>query len=133
MFYAFLRIKLSNKDITPSQFIFLLQLRSNNGISQEELNNKLQLDKGVVARIAKKLEKNGYIQRIINEEDKRAYKLFITNQAKEFFPTMDSLLIEWNEVLLGDEMNEVVYINDILEKIATRTIKKVEAIKNEGK
>ena len=63
---------LEQYDIGSGQMMFLLQLYKQDGISQEELTEKLNIDKGTTARSIKKLEKEGFIIRVKDEHDKRA-------------------------------------------------------------
>lgn len=132
MLTAYLKVRLEPFDLSPTQFMFLLHLRTSDGISQENLNEKMQYDKGVIARTAKQLMDSHYIKRQVNHEDKRAYQLFLTDEAKAFFPTMDLILSEWNDTLLTDlSVEEVTLLNRTLEAIAQRTIQKVEKMKHE--
>jgi len=131
MLNAFLRYRLSDTDITPSMFMFLLNLLGEDGISQKQLNDSMQYDKGVVARLASQLEIKGYIDRKSNAEDHRAYRLYLTEKAREMQPKIIEILAEWNSVLLDEETNETkLVLNSALERISQRGVKKVKEIKN---
>ncbi|MDA3847134.1 MAG: MarR family transcriptional regulator [Vallitaleaceae bacterium] len=131
MLNAFLRQRLENTDINPSMFMFLLQLVGHDGLSQKQINDSMQYNKGVVTRIANQLEKKGYIIRKSNDQDHRAYRLHLTKKAENFQPTMINILKEWNEVILSDETEEAIEtLNTTLERIATKSINKVKEVKN---
>ena len=131
MLNAFLRCRLEDVDITASQVIFLMHLFKQDGQSQEEVNRKMQYDKGVVARMAAALEKNGYISRKNNPEDNRAYKLYLTKKAKVFRPKMVEILKEWNQVLVQDEDEETLkQLNSAMKRISERSIEKVKGIRD---
>ena len=87
-------------NIGHGQHQYLLTLYHNNGISQEELSKKLELDKGTTARAVKKLVENGYIIREVDENDKRAFKLFITKKAEEYKADFIKIADEWEATLL---------------------------------
>ena len=80
---AFISKGLTQYDMGYGQMLFLLQLYRQDGISQEELTEKLNIDKGTTARSIKKLEKEGFIIRLKDEHDKRAYKIYLTDKSKE--------------------------------------------------
>ena len=61
------------------QYMFMIHLYKNDGISQEKLSELLNIDKGTTARSIKKLEKEGFIIRLKDEHDKRAYKIYLTD------------------------------------------------------
>jgi len=131
MLNAFLRHKLKETDITPSMFMFLLNLLGEDGISQKQLNDSMQYDKGVVARLASQLESKGYIERKNNIEDNRAYRLYLTEKARFMQPKIIEILTEWNDVLLKDETNETILVlNNTLERISNRSVNKVKEFKN---
>ena len=131
MLNAFLRCMLEDVDITASQVIFLMHLFKQDGQSQEEINRKMQYDKGVVARMAAALEKNGYISREKNPEDNRAYNLYLTQKATDFRPKMVEILKEWNQVLVQDEDDETLkQLNSAMKRISDRSIEKVKEIRD---
>lgn len=110
-------------NIGCGQYRFLLNLYLQDGITQEELSNKLMVDKATTARAIKKLEEEGYVSRSVLEEDKRAYKIMITEKSlsikKEFFEILD----EWeNEVMRNLSVEEKKSLLHLLEKIASSNI-----------
>jgi len=86
--------------ISRGQHQYLLALYHNNGISQEELSKKMEIDKGTTARAVKKLVDNGYIIREVDENDKRAFKLFVTEKAEGYKNKFFEIADEWEATLL---------------------------------
>ncbi|MGL5752897.1 MAG: MarR family winged helix-turn-helix transcriptional regulator [Paraclostridium sp.] len=70
---TFINKELVQQDMGSGQFMFLIQLYKQDGINQEELTEKLSIDKGTTARAVKKLEEEGFVIRLKDESDKRAY------------------------------------------------------------
>ncbi|MEX1307999.1 MAG: MarR family winged helix-turn-helix transcriptional regulator [Eubacteriales bacterium] len=131
MLNAFLRCRLEGVDLSASQVIFLMHLYKQDGQSQEEINKKMQYDKGVIARMAAALEKNGYISRKNNPMDNRAYLLLLTQKAIDFLPTMVEILKEWNSVLVeGEDEETLIMLDRAMKRIADRSVEKVKEIKN---
>lgn len=87
--------KFSKFRIGSGQYLFLLNLYRNNGITQEELTEKVRLDKATTARAVKKLEDEGYIKRIKKESDRRAYKLELTEKAEQIREEVYLIMEEW--------------------------------------
>ena len=96
---AFISKGLVQYDMGYGQMLFLLQLYRQDGISQEELTEKLSIDKGTTARSIKKLEKEGFIIRLKDEHDKRAYKIYLTDKSKEKQNDVWNVLQEWESIL----------------------------------
>lgn len=71
--------------IGKGQWSFLTQLLFNHdGLTQEELSDKLYIDKANTARALKKLEDTGYIYRKEDPEDARKKRIYVTDKALEF-------------------------------------------------
>lgn len=128
----FLSYKLRDHELRGSQFMVLLELVKKDGLSQEAINEGLLFDKGFLAKTAKSLEKEGYIIRKINQEDRRAYQLFLTDKAKSFIPMMFKILDEWDETLLQEvNKEEVNLLKDILNGMLERVAVKCKEVKGE--
>lgn len=66
-------------------------IRHNPGISQKDVCDALNMDKGVVARRTASLEKKGYLTRKVNPDDKRAQILYPTDKADELQDSKQSV------------------------------------------
>lgn len=88
--------------IGSGQYIFLLQLYQEDGVRQENLSEKLLIDKGTTTRALVILEKEGYITRRTDPLDKRATRVFLTQKALDIKEDIINALYEWNERLLKD-------------------------------
>ena len=91
MFQVMLQDYLKHLDIDRS-FYPLLLIESGNGITQQELADKLLCDKVQVVRIVDYLSSNGYVERIQNPTDKRKYELTITEKARLALPEIKKTL-----------------------------------------
>lgn len=115
---AFINKKLTQQDMGSGQFMFLIQLYKQDGISQEELTEKLSIDKGTTARAIKKLEEEGFVIREKDELDKRAYKIYLTNKAYENKDKIYNVLNEWENLMLQNiTEEEKIVLAKILDKI----------------
>ena len=89
--------------------MFLLELYIQDGRNQEELSERLKIDKGTTARALKKLEEQGFITRLKDECDKRSNKIYLTQKAIQ--ENVYDILDEWNKKLresLSKEEEEIV-------------------------
>lgn len=78
-------------DITPEQWILIKALIHQGGISQKELALKVRKDQNTTKAIVDKLVDKGYIHRVSNPMDRRAFILTPTLKAKEVAPKLKSL------------------------------------------
>ena len=85
MFQSYLQKDLIHLDIDRSFFPLLL-IEAGNGITQQDLADKLLCDKVQVVRIIDYLSINGYVERVQSQIDKRKYELTVTDKAQIFIP-----------------------------------------------
>lgn len=77
----------------------LMALLHHDGINQQELSEKLHVDKATTTRAITKLVKIGYVQRERDPADSRAYKLFLTSKARDIAPEIQKVLHSWTAIL----------------------------------
>ncbi|MCB2305424.1 MarR family transcriptional regulator [Clostridium estertheticum] len=77
---------LKEYDLSSGSYPYLLMLRGNEGISQNKISEEVGCDKAMSARTITKLIDIGYIIRNKDEDDSRAYKLYLTQKAKVIIP-----------------------------------------------
>lgn len=61
----------------------LMILYYHDGMNQQDLAEKLELDKTAVTRLLSQMEENGLIVRVENKTDKRSKLVYITNAGRE--------------------------------------------------
>jgi len=89
-----------------SMYMFLTALDHNPGASQDFLVNHFYLDKGNVARSAKKLEELGYIRREVDSNDRRQYNLYLTEKGEQILPVIRGYIVEWSGYLTENMTEE---------------------------
>ncbi|MDU6250129.1 MAG: MarR family transcriptional regulator, partial [Paeniclostridium sordellii] len=80
----FVNKSLSNSDITLSEFAYLKEVVNCDGIAQDELIRNLSIDKAAATRIAQSLEKKEIIKRVRNENNKRFFNVFLTDEGHKY-------------------------------------------------
>ena len=87
------------------QHSFLIEILRQPGITQDKLTTELKFDKATTARAAKQLEEAGYIERKVDERDRRSYQLYPTQKGLDIHPTLKKIL-ETSNQLLSSELTE---------------------------
>lgn len=77
----------------------LMRLLHHDGTNQQELSEHLHVDKATTTRAIKKLVKMGYVRREKDQDDSRAYRLFITPKARDAAPKIRTVLHSWTAIL----------------------------------
>lgn len=107
-----------NSEGKGSQSRILIILMENKEVSQRALTKHLGLQPGSVSEVLKKLEDNGLINRLVNEDDHRTSILSLTAEgeeaAKKALEHKDKLYDEMLEVLDEKEKEDLLVL---LEKL----------------
>lgn len=117
-FIAFCNHKLQDIGLTQGQLLFIIYIGKHENSSPKELVEELQLDHGYVARTIMKLVENDFIMKTVNEKDKRAHILKLTQKGKEAFEISYDLFIQRDQVILGDypeaQQNEIIKLMNVM-------------------
>ena len=68
--------------IGSGRISYLFMLYISEGLTQQEMANRLQADKGAVARTLAQLEEQGYVSRRPDPSDKRVTRVYLTAKSK---------------------------------------------------
>ena len=110
--------RLKALDIPYGQFMYILCVCEQEGLSQEQLATVLQIDKGSVARTLQQLERQGYILRIVSAEDKRQNLIYPTEKSKTAYPQITNTIDRWQEELTSNlSAIEIDILANLLDKV----------------
>ena len=78
--------RLASFNLTPPQFFVFAALWMGDGIGMGELGERVSLDSSTLTGIIDRMERNGYVERRQNPEDRRSVLLFLTDKARQTGP-----------------------------------------------
>ena len=106
---------------------FLREVGQNPGISQEQLSQKLCLNKSNVARQSAAMEEEGYILRKPCGKDKRVLRLYLTEKAQALLPEIQRITDRWDQLLTRElTESEAQILNILLPRLLTNAQTAVE-------
>ena len=111
-FQVYLNVALKDVGISSSEYVFLVTLFIEEGISQDELSARILIDKAATARAIKSLEDRGYVRREIDDKDKRIKRVYCTDKAKAYEAQIRKALASWTKFLtedIDDETENMVF------------------------
>ncbi|MBN2443789.1 MAG: MarR family transcriptional regulator [Spirochaetales bacterium] len=87
-----------------------------------ELAEKIDVSKPSATALVNKLEKNGYIQKVQSEEDKRFFHIILTKKGQKLAALHDTIHYKFAEIMTGNlseaEINQLtVLLGKIIENI----------------
>ena len=124
----FMAKKLKDYGLKGSMYMFMSSLERNPGANQDFLVARFIMDKGNVARTAKKLEDLEYIVREIDPQDRRQYKLYLTEKGMQLVPIIREYLTEWGDALCENFSEEEKSLaTAYLERMIENSMKNIES------
>jgi DNA-binding MarR family transcriptional regulator len=115
----FVGSEMSRMGFGPGQFFLLSELYAEEGLSQDELSQRVGVDKSNTSRALVKLEKFGLIQRKSDPENHKVKKVYLRPKAHKVRDEFKNIQRQWNTKLLkGFTKKEKTALMSGLMKIA---------------
>ncbi|WP_306421096.1 MarR family winged helix-turn-helix transcriptional regulator [Halalkalibacter sp. APA_J-10(15)] len=106
-----IKSKLAPFNLAPEQNLIMMLLWEKDGLSQNQLVEKLNKDKTNIARMAASLESKGFVKREHCPNDRRLMKLYLTacgqNLGNEIIPIAEQFNNHVTNGLSRDEIHEL--------------------------
>ena len=116
---SFLAHNLEQYNIGFGQYQFLIKLYLEDGLSHDQLTQRVYVDKATTTRSVNKLKENGYVTIEHDRNDKRKYRIFLTEYAKSIKDDVWTIAAQWEDQLLGSlEPEEILALSKTMEKIS---------------
>ncbi|WP_405274390.1 MarR family winged helix-turn-helix transcriptional regulator [Methanobrevibacter sp.] len=85
---------------------YLMEIHKKRDLSQDDLANIFGQSKGTIAKALKKLEDNEYVERKIDENNRRKYILNTTKKGEELAILLENDLENWEKIVGIDRLDE---------------------------
>ena len=99
---SYLNKQLKKYNLSSGSFSYLLALNKNEGMSQIQISKDIGNDISMSARTINKLIADGFVYKIQDEKDCRAYKLYLTDKGREIIPSIEKEIQEIINFLTED-------------------------------
>jgi MarR family transcriptional regulator, organic hydroperoxide resistance regulator len=114
----FIKSKLEPFNLAPEQNLIMMLLWEQDGSTQNQLAESLNKDKTNIARMASNLESKGFIKRVSCKNDRRAIRIYLTEDGKELGKKVIPIAEEFNAIITnGITEEELIQLKRILDKI----------------
>lgn len=116
--FAQKKLKENGYKITIDQWLIIKAILENPGISQQELGEKVFKDNASVTRIIELLVKSEYLEREVNQNDRRKSNLKVTAEGKLIIAKVQGLVLENRKTALtGISFEDLEIMNRTLKTI----------------
>lgn len=123
--------KLKELDIKNGQYDFFYVISRNEGISQKQLSEHLQISKSTTAKAIKSLIGKGYVKKEKDSVDNRIEHLYLTETGHEVTPLVAEIFEEnirtATRGLSAAELKQLIFLmNKVLENVVSEHIRSTE-------
>lgn len=98
--------------LTPAQFDVIATLGNTNGFNFKELGEKTLITKGTLTGVIDRLEEKGLVQRQMDQQDRRMFKVVLTKEGEtvfeKVFPEQILYFKKHFQKLTDQESNEIL-------------------------
>ncbi len=110
---------LDELDLTYSQYLVMMVLWEQNGVSVKDVGHRLHLDSGTLTPLLKRLEAKGYVERARSTQDERVRVLNLTEQGREL-KLRAQQVPNAIKCKVDIELEEMLELKRLCEKILTK-------------
>ncbi|MEZ5729081.1 MAG: MarR family transcriptional regulator [Burkholderiaceae bacterium] len=95
------RTQAAGFDLTPVQFAALDAIHSHPGTDQARVAEAIAYDRATIGGVIDRLERKGWVRRVVSERDRRARELSLTAEGERVFSALQPIVRELQEDILG--------------------------------
>lgn len=110
---------LDELDMTYSQYLVMMVLWENDGLTVSHIGDKLFLDSGTLTPLLKRLETKGFIVRKRKKEDERVVEAFLTEVGKQLQQKACEIPKKIQQKI-GIEPEDLIQLKDTIQKILSK-------------
>ncbi|RLQ88972.1 MarR family winged helix-turn-helix transcriptional regulator [Notoacmeibacter ruber] len=100
LFFHALQRNIAALDLAPAQFMTLLELWEEDGLTQAELVERLDVEQATMANTLKRMERDGLIERKPHPVDRRSRKNCLTERGRNLQKPATEAATSVNEIAL---------------------------------
>lgn len=95
-------MKAEGFDITSVQFAALNTLGKGEGLDQATVAKRIAYDRATIGGVIKRLEQKGLVTRTPDDEDRRAFKINLTEQGKDQLTALQPVVLALQNDILSE-------------------------------
>ncbi|WP_428641827.1 MarR family winged helix-turn-helix transcriptional regulator [Roseibium sp.] len=119
LFANALHRKIAPLDLAPAQFMTLLELWTEEGVTQRDLMTRLDVEQATMANTLSRMERDGLITRKPHPEDRRAQSVWLTQKARALEkPAKEAAMAVNASALQGLSPEEVAQFLQMMNRVA---------------
>lgn len=118
----YLNQHLKETDVSLGQYYMLMYIYENDDFNQSDIAKVCLMNRSGVSRAFKDFEDYGLIERHVDEDNKRAYKITLTDKGVETAKFIEQKEKEWQEMICEDLDISVDDLEKLFKNLALKSL-----------
>lgn len=110
---------LKDVGISAAEYPILICLNYQDGITQEEITERLGIDKSAVTRVIQSLYEKGMVERKKDKIDRRCNRIYLTEEGKKTKEPIEQTKKEWSDTLMKGmtEEEKILFLRLLIQAV----------------
>ena len=109
--------QLKDIEISSGLVYFIVELSQVEWLNMSDLSAAVGVDNAYGTRAVEKLSTLGYVNKVQDEQDRRAYRISLTSSGHQIAERVNETLKQWVEIItVGVSPEEIVTVNRVFDK-----------------
>jgi DNA-binding MarR family transcriptional regulator len=114
---AYANRQLKDIDISSGLVYFIVELSQVDWLNMSDLSAAVGVDNAYATRAVEKLAALGYVYKIQDEQDRRAYRISLTDSGRQIAERVNETLKQWIEIITnGVSPEDIATVNRVFDR-----------------
>ncbi len=124
---AYATQQLKDIDISSGLVYFIMELGQVEWLNMSDLSAAVGVDNAYATRAVEKLSALGYVNKVLDEKDRRAYRVSLTASGRRLAERVNETLKGWVEIITeGVSAEDIATVNRVYERFYQNALKGLE-------
>ncbi len=119
--------QLKDINISSGLVYFIIELSQAEWLNMSDLSAAVGVDNAYATRAVEKLSTLGYVNKVQDEQDRRAYRISLTTSGRQIAKRVIETMKQWVEIITaGVSLEEIVTVNRVFDQFHQNALKHME-------
>ena len=119
--------QLKDIDLRSGLFYFIIELSQHEWLNMSDLSSAVGVDNAYTTRSVEKLSALGYVNKVQDEQDRRAFRVSLTVSGWQIAEQVNKTLKQWVEIITaGVSLEEIATVNRVFERFHQNALKHMQ-------
>jgi DNA-binding MarR family transcriptional regulator len=119
--------QLKGIDLSSGLFYFIAELSQHEWLNMSDLSIAVGVDNAYSTRSVEKLSALGYVKKVQDEQDRRAFRVSLTPSGRKISNRINKALKQWVEIITaGVSPEEIATVNRVFDKFHQNALQHIK-------